>query len=180
MNINKLFLLISSLLFCGSAAALESDYKKPIHVSSIKQHAKMKKNTVIFLNEVLLTQGTIKIACDKLTVIRAKNPNHEKMVAEGKPATFYQTQDDGRPFNAQANSISYDIAEGKITLAGNAQVKQLDSQINGSEIIYFLETKELTVNTGTDKDERVNTVFLPAQFEESEKDAAASSTEKEE
>ena len=181
MKINKLLLLISALLFSFSSVALESDYEQPIHVSSLKQHAKMKKNTVVFLKEVLLTQGTIKITSDKLTVIRGEQPNHEIMIADGNLATFYQTQDDGKPFDAQANSIHYDVAKGKITLTGNAQVKQLDSQINGSKIVYFLETEELIVNTGSGKNDRVKTVFLPAQFEKPKKDATESTTsEKEE
>lgn len=181
MKINKKLLFISALFFSFSSVALESDYEQPIHVSSLKQHAKMKENTVEFLNEVLLTQGSIKISSDKLTVLRGTQPNHEIIIADGKLATFYQTQDNGKPFNAQANSIRYDVAQGKITLSGKAQVKQLDSQINGSEIIYFLETEELIVNTGSGKNERVNTVFLPAQFEKTKKDAAQSTpTEKEE
>ena len=66
---------------------------------------------------------------------------------------------------------SFLLEEGKITLSGNAQVKQLNSQVNGSEIIYFLNTEELIVNTGTSEDDRVNTVFLPAQFEKNKDDA---------
>ena len=181
MKINKRLLLISTLLFSFSSTALESDYEQPIHVSSLKQHVQMKKNRVVFLNDVLLTQGSIKITSDKLTVIRGVEPNHEIIMADGDLATFYQTQDDGKPFNAQANSIRYDVAKGKITLTGHAQVKQLDSRINGSEIIYFLETEELIVNTGSAENDRVNTVFLPAQFEKPKKDATENTTsEKEE
>ena len=171
MKINKPLLLINALLFSFSSTALESDYEQPIHVSSLKQHAKMKENTIVFSKEVLLTQGSIKITGDKLTVIRGTEPNHEVMIADGELATFYQTQDDGKPLEAQASSIRYEVAKGKITLSGNAQVKQLDSQVNGSEIIYFLNTEELIVNTGTSEDDRVNTVFLPAQFEKNKDDA---------
>lgn len=181
MKLNKLIILSSALLFSLSTLALESDYEQPIHVSSLKQHAKLKENTVEFLNEVLLTQGSIKITGDKLTIIRGDQPNHEVMIADGDLATFYQTQDDGKPLEAQANSIRYDVSKGKVTLTGHAQIKQLDSQINGSEIVYFLETEELIVNTGSGKDERVNTIFLPVQFEKNTSDASKSATpEKEE
>lgn len=157
--------MISALLISFSSLALESDYDQPIHVSSLSQHAQMKKNTVVFLKEVLLTQGTIKITGDKLTVIRGTLPNHEIIIANGQLATFYQTQDDGKPFDAQAKNIHYDVAKGKITLTGDAQVKQLDSQINGSKITYLLNTEELIVDTEKGENGRVNTVFLPAQFE---------------
>lgn len=181
MKLNKLLILSSALLFSLSTFALESDYEQPIHVSSLKQHAKLKESTVEFLNEVLLTQGSIKITSDKLTIIRGDQPNHEVMIADGDLATFYQTQDDGKPLEAQANSIRYEVGKGKVTLTGHAQIKQLDSQINGSEIVYFLKTEELIVNTGSGKNERVNTIFLPAQFEKNTSDASQSATpEKEE
>lgn len=158
-------MLLSISLFSASAIALESDTEQPIHVSSVKQHAKMKTNTVTFTDEVLLTQGSIKITADKLVVIRGVKPNHEIMIAEGNVATFHQKQYDGKPLDAEANIIRYDVAEGKITLTGSAQVKQLDSMITGTKIVYYTETEELNVTTDQNTSERVKTVFLPAQFE---------------
>ena len=180
MKINKQLILIGTLFFSVSSTALESDYDKPIHVSSVQQHAKMQENTVVFSKDVLLTQGSIKITSAKLTAIRGEQANQEVMVADGAPATFYQTQNDGKPLNARANSIRYDVATGKITLTGNAQVKQLDSQINASKMVYFLKTKELIVGAGKTESDRVNTVFLPAQFEKDKQDTNKKSTAKEE
>lgn len=165
MNLTKFTVLLGFSLFTSSLFALESDFEQPIHVSSVKQHAKMKENTITFIDEVILTQGSIKISADKLTVIRGAQDNQEIMIAEGHVATFYQTQDDGKPFDAEANTIHYDVAKSIITLTKNAQVKQLDSKINGTKIIYNLTTEELSVTTDKNKKERVSTVFLPAQFE---------------
>lgn len=153
-----------------STQALQSDYDQPINVSSVSQHAQMKNSTVTFIDDVLLTQGSIKITADKLTVVRGEKSNSEVMIAEGNVATMHQLQDDGKPFDAQANSINYDVAQAKITLTGNAQVKQLDSKINASKIIYFLNTEELIVESGKNADARVKTVFLPAQFDKQDED----------
>lgn len=164
MKINKSSLIISTLLISFASIALESDFDQPIHVSSVSQHVTMKNNRVVFQDDVLLTQGTIKLTADKLTVIQGKQPNQEIMIAEGKPATFHQTQEDGKPIDAEANTIHYDVAKAQITLTGNAQVKQLKSQINGSKILYSMEQEELTVSNDG-KETRVTTVFLPAQFD---------------
>lgn len=176
MNLNKLAVLLMVSLVNSNALALESDFDQPIHVSSVKQHASMKTNTIIFTDEVLLTQGSIKITADKLTVIRGSKPNHETMTAEGDVAVFHQIQDDGKPLDAEAKHIIYDVAKGKITLTKNAQVKQLDSQVNGAKIVYFLETQELNVSTDQNKQERVKTVFLPAQFEKDKSTKSAESS----
>ncbi|WP_025565161.1 lipopolysaccharide transport periplasmic protein LptA [Psychromonas sp. SP041] len=179
MNLNKLTVLLTISLFNVNASALESDFNQPIHVSSVKQHASLKTNTVVFTNDVLLTQGSIKITADKLTVIRGTKPNNETMIAEGNVATFHQVQDDGKPFDAEAKTIRYDVAKGKVTLSKNAQVKQLDSQVNGGEIVYFLESQELNVTTDKKQKERVQTIFLPAQFEKDKKtDSSKLSTPK--
>lgn len=165
MKLNKTSLMFSAIIWSLSAQSLESDYDQPIEVSSVSQHAKMKTNTITFTDDVLLTQGSIKITGDKLIVIRGKTAHNEIMIVKGKLATFYQTQKDGKPFDAQANNIHYDVAKAKITLTGNAQVKQLDSQINASTIIYFLEEEEITVESEKNSGQRVKTVFLPVQFE---------------
>jgi lipopolysaccharide export system protein LptA len=180
MKINKMGLALSTLLFSMSSFALESDFSQAIHVSSVSQHAKMKSNIVVFQDDVILTQGSIKLTGDKLTVLRGKEANQEIMIADGQLATFYQTQDDGKPFDAQANNIHYDVAKSKITLTGNAQVKQLDSQINASKIIYFLESEELIVSSDKGETERVKTVFLPAQFEKEKTDTENTTSGKEE
>lgn len=164
MKINKSSLILSTLLISFASIALESDSEQPIHVSSVSQHVMMKDNRVVFQDDVLLTQGSIKLTADKLTVIQGQQSNQEIMIAEGNLATFYQTQDDGKPLNAEANTIRYDVAKAQITLTGNAQVKQLKSQINGSTILYFMKTEELTVSNDG-KETRVTTVFLPAQFD---------------
>ncbi len=168
MKLNKISLIFGAIIFSLSAQSLESDYDQPIEVTSVSQHAKMKTNTITFTEDVLLIQGSIKITGDKLTVIRGEAANQEIMIVKGKVATFYQTQDDGKPFDAEASTIHYDVAKAKITLTGNAQVKQLDSQINGSEIIYFLETEEIMVDSKKNSEQRVKTIFLPAQFEKDE------------
>jgi len=165
MNLNKLAALIAITLISPYGAALESDFNQPIHVSSVQQHAKLKTNTLTFTDEVLLTQGSIKITADKLTVIRGTEPNNEIMIAEGNVASFHQIQDDGKPLDAEAKTIRYDVAQGKITLTENAQVKQLDSKITGTKIVYYIGTEELNVTTDQSKQERVKTVFLPSQFE---------------
>jgi lipopolysaccharide export system protein LptA len=164
--LNKLYLACGIFLISTASYALESDYDKPIHITSYHQHAKMKENIIVFTEDVILTQGSIKMTGDKVTVTRGKKPNHETMEAQGERATFYQLQDDGKPFNAKANTIFYDVAKDKIILTGDAEVKQLDRQINGTQITYFLTSEELIVDSGktkSGKPKRVETVFLPTQ-----------------
>lgn len=49
-----------------------------------------------------------------------------------------------------------------LTLTGNAELKQLDSKINGEKITYDVKKQQLKANgAGTS---RVKTVLIPTQF----------------
>ena len=41
-----------------------------------------------------------------------------------------------RPVDGKANKVHYDLGTEFLTLTGNAELKQLDSKINGERITY--------------------------------------------
>ncbi|MCK5818818.1 MAG: lipopolysaccharide transport periplasmic protein LptA [Psychromonas sp.] len=165
MKKNKIIIiLISTITLSFSSLSLKYDRNQPIHISSQSQHAIIKKNIVIFWDDVLLTQGNMKLTANKLTVNRGSKTHNQTILAEGNPATFYRLLDTGKPVNAKANSIYYDVSKEQITLIGNAQIKQLTSEVNGEKIIYYLHNEELIVKSGKGRNKRVETVLLPSQF----------------
>ncbi len=161
-KINKLLTLI--VLFSSPVLALESDRYQKVHVGSETTKAFGKQNKISYIGDVVVTQGSIKLTADKLDALN----QGEEFVATGNPATFYQLMDDGKPINAKANEIRFLQKENMIVLTGNAEVKQLDSQVNGHIITYHIETEEIDAK-GKNSQDRVRSVFLPAQFEKDKK-----------
>lgn len=47
----------------------------------------------------------------------------------GKPATFYQMQDNGKPVEGHASQMHYELAKDFVVLTGNAYLQQVDSNI---------------------------------------------------
>lgn len=65
----------------------------------------METNTVTFIDNVVIKQGTIEIKADKVVVTRPGG-DQSKMIIEGfgNPVTFYQMQDSGKPVKAMGRN----------------------------------------------------------------------------
>lgn len=99
------------LLSAGTAAALQSDSDQPINITSATQEADLNNNIAIFTGDVVIIQGSIEIHADRVEVYKAvpekKQTTH--IIAYGKPATFHQIQDDGKPVDALGKKLAYDV-----------------------------------------------------------------------
>jgi lipopolysaccharide export system protein LptA len=163
-NLGALLLLTASFSFAPHA--LESDYGQKIFVDADRQEVDIKTNRVTFYNNVIVSQGSIKITADHLSVIGTGNSGSDVMLATGKPATFYQVLDNGRPIQAQAEEVRYELKTRTLTLSRDAELRQEDSVISSATIQYNIEKQEMIANGG--EKGRVTTVFLPQDIKELE------------
>lgn len=165
-------LTIKSLVFTAlvgvslSAHALKDDTEQPINIESDSQSLDMENNTVTLTDNVVITQGSIKINAAKV-VIKRQEGKKETIDSEGTPVLFQQTLDSGKPVNGQAQRVHYDLGTEFLTLTGNAELKQYDSSIKAEKITYDVKKQQLKA-TGSQKS-RVKTVLLPNQLKENKK-----------
>lgn len=157
-------LALAALLGCGAVQAKQSDYSEPVYVDAMTQTAELQDNRLTFDKDVIITQGSIKIRADKVVVVRTGEKGSEVMTAYGKPATFFQVLDNGKPVNAHGDSIRYELKQRLVTITGNGQLKQEDSQISGDVIRYDIVSQKMMAE-GNQQNSRVKTVFLPGQVE---------------
>lgn len=167
-RINKLSLklvLLGSLFAAPlSAWALTGDTEQPIHIESDQQSLDMQGNVVTFTGNVVVTQGSIKINADKVVVTRPGGEQGKEVIdGYGKPATFYQMQDSGKPVKGHASTMHYELANDFVVLTGNAYLEQLDSNITGDKITYLV--KEQKMQAFSEKGKRVTTVLVPSQLQ---------------
>ncbi len=170
MQLTSINRVISGIIFfvaCSLAQAKESDYKQPVTVDSVSQQAELNENKVTFLQDVIITQGSIIIHADKVIVLRHEKGNDE-MIATGNPATFYQVLDNGKPVNAEATELRYQLKDRLVTLTGKAILKQEDNTVNGDIIRYDIQKQQMMAQS-TGKGSRVKTIFLPQELEEFDK-----------
>lgn len=152
------------LLSVSALQAKESDYQQPVTIDSGSQQAEMNENKATFLQDVVITQGSIIIHADKVVVLRHTKGDDE-MIASGRPATFFQILDNGKPVNASASELRYQLKDRLVTLTGKAELKQNDNQVNGDVIRYDIQKQQM-IAQGSGKGSRVKTIFLPQEIDE--------------
>ena len=124
---------LPALLLCLPALAygLAADRDQPITIEADKATLKEKEGVSIYQGNVYLTQGTLKLHGDTLTV-HTKADHVDKAVLTGNPATFLQ-RPDGQDVDQHAEAA--------------ARVWQTDGKEFRSEKIIYDITKN-TVNAG--------------------------------
>ncbi len=166
MKLIKPILATALLSVSFSAAALKGDTDQPINIDSGSQSLDMENNVVVFSDNVVITQGSIKINAAKVTITRQEGKK-ETIDASGAPVTFQQTLDNGKPVNGKGNSVHYDLGSEFLTLIDNAELKQLDSFIKAEKITYDVKKQQLKATSGGKS--RVKTVLIPSQLQDSKK-----------
>ncbi len=162
-----LLITIASITIATSplAIALPEDSQQPIHISSDSAIRDDKRGLTIYEGDVDITQGTLNIRADKVTIYSdAKQVT--KMIALGKPARFKQKPEPEKgDVIAKADTIEYRVTKKIITLTDNASLDQDGSKITGDKIDYDINAARIEA-AGSEQPEsgngRVNVVIPPA------------------
>ena len=131
-------------LICGSvlatpppALALATDSAQDIEIVANSSEIDDRKNVTIFTGQVVVTQGSIRITGDKMTVHYDEQNDIETLVMEGNPATYRQLPDGSTVQDeARARRMEYQKLKNLIILIEQAQVKQASGSLSGSRIEY--------------------------------------------
>ncbi len=168
-------ILITLALALGLPARAErADRDKPVNIESDRMNADDAQKTAVFDGRVVLTQGTLRIRADRLTV-RQDSEGFQSAVAAGRPATFRQKREGLDEYiDGEAERIEYDGRADRVQLFNGARVRR-DSgdDVRGSYISYDSKTEQFSVQSAKDaspqsRDGRVRAVIMPKK-----KDAAA-------
>lgn len=156
----SLFLLASTGLVNLVIAEELADFDQEIIIKSQRQAADLKNKIASYLDDVSITQGTLKITADLVQVFQAVK-DAETYVAKGNPAVFEQLLADGSKIILQANEIVYEPTIHMVTISGNALLQQAGSEVRGSKINYNILTEKLEAESNTD--DTVTTILKPKQ-----------------
>ena len=156
---SKLFCLSALIFLVPLAGAVKFDVEQEIKISASRQAADLKNKIFSYIDNVIITQGTLKIHADLVQVITQESSDNKIYIAKGSPATFEQTLQDGSPINLQANEIRYEPGMNTVVISGNALLRQEGSEVSGSKITYNFATEY--VNAESLENAKVETVLQP-------------------
>lgn len=143
--ITIILLLQASLPF--TAQALEGDVNKPIEVEADSVEIDEGSGKSIYKGNVILTQGSIRLAADKITVIQHENQS-DKIIVIGSPALLTQKSENGKkPVKGRSTRMEYNVDSDILYLIGNATLTQDQDTFKSDRIAY--DRKKSLIKGGT-------------------------------
>ena len=160
--------LAACALACGATAALaeRADRDKEIVVGADKLTADDNSRTSVVEGGVVVTQGTMRMTANKVTV-REDKDRHKFYVANGAPVTFRQKRDNVDEWiEGFAERAEFDDRNDVLKLYSRARVKRNNDELTGDFISYDMkkEVAEVTgapANAKTPNAGRVKVIITP-------------------
>ena len=141
---HPLRLTAAILLACaasGSAWAERADREKPANIEADRMSLDDLRKESIFEGNVVLTQGTMVLKADKIT-LKQDAEGFSSGVALGKPAYFRQKREGVEEFiEGFADRVEYDGKSQKLRLFTKARVKRNNDEVQGDYISYNAVTE---------------------------------------
>ncbi len=161
------------------------DEEQPVHITADSLDAQEKKGISIYKGNVIVTQGSLTLKGDVITVM---HPNSElkSVKSVGTPANFKRFSHIDQAWSkGKASSIEYDAIHKTVLLIGDAEVEQPGEHlIKGPRLFYDMTNQTLKAQATANEKGRVSVTFTPANTPTStpentsvETDGASSQTE---
>lgn len=141
-------ILLQSVSF--TAAALSSDQDQPIEVEADYAELDDQKGITIYKGNVIVTQGSMKIDGDIMTVTYNTDGELDTMIVEGKPAHYEQQPDNSTVKDeAEALRMEFYSLKNQLVLIDKALMKQEDLRFTGKRIEYNTVTNKIIAKGNT-------------------------------
>lgn len=147
--VNTLPLIISLGAVLGSAAAwaLPSDRDQPIRIQADTAELDDKQGVAVYRGDVIITQGTLKITGDTVTITQTASGDIDVFTSVGNLAYYEQKPAvDKEIVKAYGKTIQYFASNERIVLIDQAKVIQEGNTFEGEKIVY--DTRRQIVNAG--------------------------------
>ena len=147
--VNTLPLILSLGAALGSAAAwaLPSDRDQPIRIQADSAELDDKQGVAVYRGDVIITQGTLKITGDTVTITQTASGDIDVFTSVGNLAYYEQKPAvDKEIVKAYGKTIQYFASNERIVLIDQAKVIQEGNTFEGEKIVY--DTRRQIVNAG--------------------------------
>lgn len=161
----------ASLLFTGPVVAERADSDKPVHLESDRATVQDANKLATFIGNVVLTQGTLIIRADKMTV-KEDASGFQHATAFGNLASFRQKRDGKDEYvEGWGERMEYDAKADKVQLFKKARLRRGQDEVHGDYISYdalnefFQVTGNNDTSTQSRSEGRVRLVIQPKKKE---------------
>ena len=149
-------LLLSGLLVATPVLAERADRNQPLQLESDSATVDDVTQTSVFTGKVVLTQGTLVIRADKMTV-KQDDRGFQYATALGNPASFRQKREGLDEYvEGWGERMEYDSKADKLQLFGQARLKRGQDETNGNYISYDAVSEFFQVTGGKEAATKAN------------------------
>ena len=142
-----LFLGLAAALGSSAGWALPTDREQPIRVQADSAELDDKQGVAVYRGDVVVTQGSMKLTGNTVTLKQNKDGEIEVVTSVGKPAYFEQKPaPDKEITKAYGLTIQYFVTQNRVILIDQAKVIQEGNTFEGEKVVY--DTERQIVNAG--------------------------------
>ncbi|MBE9562555.1 MAG: lipopolysaccharide transport periplasmic protein LptA [Proteobacteria bacterium] len=142
MYFNKILLIILILTY-NNIYALSDDRDQPILIEANQAMIDNIKGIATYEGNVVVTQGSIRIDADKITLNYTTEQTIEKIIATGDLASFKQHLDSDEDIVAKAKTMEYNAVKDTLHLTDKAEL----SKQKGGKNIYTSNAPRILYDT---------------------------------
>jgi lipopolysaccharide export system protein LptA len=144
----SLIILLCFFTYTAGAWALSTDSQQPIEIEADFAELDDAEGKTVYIGNVVVTQGSIRMTGDKLRVNFTENRELEDVYLEGRPAYFKQTPD-GADHDVEGEGllIEYHAQENFLYLIDKAKLTKGDRLFEGHRINYDTEKSIITARS---------------------------------
>lgn len=160
-----------------SALALEDDQYQPMYIEADAAELDEKQSTSLYIGNVEVTQGSMRIQADEMLVHHASDRRIKKIIAIGQPVRYRQRlEDDPDEVTGQALRMEYEAEPEELTLIDEAVLIQAEDRFASDRIVYNRISRRVTAGTSAQGRERVKIRLEPESAPESAPESTPDST----
>lgn len=135
--------VVSVLLAPLCALAASADRQKPVNLRADRIDIDQKKGTSLYHGNVILTQGTLRMAAARAEA-RNRGNKVETVTAEGKPVTFRHRPDGATEYiQGRAGRVHYRVTEQLVDFGGNVNLQRGRDTFRSALAHYDITTRQV-------------------------------------
>ncbi len=124
------------IIWSGAPAALPGDKDQAVEIEADSVDIDESKGTSVYQGRVELTQGSIRLQADRVTVLQRGN-KPSKILAEGQPVRFRQLESEQKGYvTGAARRAEYQLTSEELVLIGDAVLTQGKDSFKSDRIVY--------------------------------------------
>lgn len=137
MCVRQIFIVLLISMFSSAPVFAEkADRDKPVHLEADRATVQDSNKLATFIGNVVLTQGTLTIRADKMTVKEDAN-GFQHATAYGNLASFRQKRDGKDEYvEGWSERMEYDGKADKVQLFKKAKLRRGQDEVHGDYISY--------------------------------------------